>query len=865
MELGIYLEIDFLAQLGKGALSYEKTLYEHYWPLLTFGDRYYVYDFDYELNDGNDDIYLKGASVTYQVPSSAFNMRRMDLKTGRISETVYSPADFSYYVKDDQYHAFSATNGVITVTRPPRSDMAGARLVVTLKGRPLSFTSAPISRTFNLVWDDLADSYVITLNSMDGKHVGNMSLAYGSPISLPTPVRSGYSLAGWYSDATLTVPFAASTMPATNLWLYAKWTTNRSVRYTVRRYLQSLDGSRYDLVATELYSAETGSSVTPPVGNYVGFASPDHETVTVAGDESTVVEYYYVRNSYTATFETPEGGANVTLKYGAPLVPPSVAKPGFTFSGWNRAIPSTMPAANKSYIPMWSRIEYGIICDLVGGSAPGNPVSYNVQTPGFYLARPTKPRCLFAGWTGTGLSAPTLYVRIPQGSTGNRYYTATWQATYTVRHRRENLDGSYSQETSTTETKFGLSGTQTQAGPLRIDNYTPLPIMQQTISADASTVVDVYYVRNTYTLTFDASGGQGGTTASGVKWGTQTQDITAPTVTRTGYVFSGWSGPTTMPTNDTVLAARWTPIGYTMTYDLSGGRGSDNPPCYTIESDNITLSAPSKEGYDFAGWTGTGLSAPTLDVTIPKGSTGNREYSFFLNLTDQNESQITLYAQWLPIHEFGILDAMYSVVGQVFGYDNGTDTLHDAVYDASTSEGPALDLDYLGFSPRESGYFRVRRTGDGGDPIALYMYDPDGRPYVPQILKDPWGVAYSLAPEGSLIGSGDNDGLTPACKQSLESLYGGNWAKGLVTVGNITKFGRIRDATFDHIGDGYAHGFVFTSVNGVSYFICGMASYGYGAEHVTEYMGYDVTEINPTPEAIDAVQYYDSGPKTPGG
>ena len=47
----------------------------------------------------------------------------------------------------------------------------------------------------------------------------------------------------------------------------------------------------------------------------------------------------------------------------------------------------------------------------------------------------------------------------------------------------------------------------------------------------------------------------------------------------------------------------------------------------TIESDAITLKNPTREGYDFIGWTGTGLTEATMTVTIAKGSIGNRTYT----------------------------------------------------------------------------------------------------------------------------------------------------------------------------------------------------------------------------------------------
>ena len=74
------------------------------------------------------------------------------------------------------------------------------------------------------------------------------------------------------------------------------------------------------------------------------------------------------------------------------------------------------------------------------------------------------------------------------------------------------------------------------------------------------------------------------------------------------------------------LAATFSPISYTLTYDLAGGAAAENPASYTIESDAITLVNPTREGYTFAGWTGTNLSEATVSVTIAKGSTDNRSY-----------------------------------------------------------------------------------------------------------------------------------------------------------------------------------------------------------------------------------------------
>lgn len=78
----------------------------------------------------------------------------------------------------------------------------------------------------------------------------------------------------------------------------------------------------------------------------------------------------------------------------------------------------------------------------------------------------------------------------------------------------------------------------------------------------------------------------------------------------------------------TTLTAQWTVHRYTITYNLAGGTAEGNPSTYTIETKAFTLKNPTKSGYTFTGWSGTGLDGENnMTVTIPTGSTGNRTYT----------------------------------------------------------------------------------------------------------------------------------------------------------------------------------------------------------------------------------------------
>ena len=136
-----------------------------------------------------------------------------------------------------------------------------------------------------------------------------------------------------------------------------------------------------------------------------------------------------------------------------------------------------------------------------------------------------------------------------------------------------------------------------------------------------------HWTANQYTITFDTAGGSAIAPIT-QDYGTA---ITAPAdPTRNGYTFVGWSPaiPAAMPAENMTVTAQWRVNRYTITYDLDRGTADDNPTGYTVETETFTLKNPTRPGYIFSGWSGTGLTGEdNLTVTIPKGSTGNRSYT----------------------------------------------------------------------------------------------------------------------------------------------------------------------------------------------------------------------------------------------
>ena len=124
-------------------------------------------------------------------------------------------------------------------------------------------------------------------------------------------------------------------------------------------------------------------------------------------------------------------------------------------------------------------------------------------------------------------------------------------------------------------------------------------------------------------------------TAGGSDIGHITQDygtaITAPAAPiKNGYTFIGWAPelPPTMPAKVMTVTAQWKINQYTIAYDLGGGTAEGNPDTYTVETDAFTLKNPTRPGYTFTGWSGTGLTGENnMTVTIPKGSTSEHSYT----------------------------------------------------------------------------------------------------------------------------------------------------------------------------------------------------------------------------------------------
>ncbi|MBP3966683.1 InlB B-repeat-containing protein [Paenibacillus lignilyticus] len=463
-------------------------------------------------------------------------------------------------------------------------------------------------------------------------------LSGGQAVLPSAPTKVGYTFDKWVTSDSGTTAFDFNTAITSITNIYATWAPNTNTGYKVNHYQAAVDGSYSAAPTVENLSGTTGGTTTAVAQTYTGFTAVAFSQGSIAADGSTVVNIYYTRNLYDITFVidpikgTAIGDTTPKVRYGVtPTAPGITSEPGYAFTGWDKTLAPV--TGDETYTAQFDLTDFSITYDLDGGSvAVANPATYTVESAGITLTNPTRAGFTFSGWTGTGLSNPTITVTIAQGSTGVRNYVAQWapntNTAYKVNHYKAAVDGSYS-AAPTIENLSGTTGGTTTAVAQTYTGFTAVAFSQGTIAADGSTVVNIYYTRNLYDITFVIDPIKGtaiGDTTPKVRY---EATPTAPGITgRPGYAFTGWDKTLAPVTGNETYTAQFDLTDFSITYNLDHGTvNPSNPTTYTAMDDGFTLTNPTKTGYTFAGWTGTGLSEPTSTVAIEKGSTGDRNYT----------------------------------------------------------------------------------------------------------------------------------------------------------------------------------------------------------------------------------------------
>ena len=528
------------------------------------------------------------------------------------------------------------------------------------------------------VWN--TNKYTITFDTNGGSEIAPITQDYGTEITAPdNPTRKGYTFKGWDKE----IP---KTMPAENITVKAQWEINQ---YTIT--FDTNGGSEIAPI-TQDYGTEITAPDNPTRKGYT-FKGWDKEIPKTMPAENITLKAQWEIKQYTITFDTNGGSeiAPITQDYGTEIiVPDNPTRKGYTFKGWDKEIPETMPAENITVKAQWEINQYTITFDTNGGSEIA-PITKDYGTEITAPDNPTRKGYTFKGWNK----------EIPKTMPAeNITFKAQWEINqYTIA-----FDTNGGSEIAPITQDYGTEITAPD-NPTR-KGYTfkgwdkEIP---ETMPAENITFKAQWEI-NQYTITFDTNGGSE-TAPITQDYGTE---ITAPdNPTRKGYTFKGWDKeiPETMPAENITITARWRdtekPTGEII---IGTNKWNEflNELTFGIffkDTQEVTINAVDNSGVVFVSYlvTDKELSEAELNSLVfrayeePFCIDPNGEYIVYVMLVDENINITYLRSDRIT------LDNIQPVIS---GIENGktyceaqTVTVDEKYVDTVTVNGTAVTLD----------------------------------------------------------------------------------------------------------------------------------------------------------------------------
>ena len=614
------------------------------------------YTITYANTDLEPDTYYYGATVSARTPEKAgyaFQGWEEEVPSTMPAQNITltakwneNPADYTDY--DIAVAAANAkkaeANYDKTYTEASRKALDAA-LAVDVSGKKLSEQGVVDAQTaaINAAVKGLEKMTYNATFYVDGEEYRVVPTKVGEQIVAPeAPSKQGYTFTGWTPEV--------GTMGIEDVSFNAVFSAG-TVAYTVETYVMDVNGN-YGDAAIENKSATTGEtvSVTPEAREGFSVAAESVLSGEVKADGSLVLKVYYSRNQYKLTVD-----GNVTnVYYGAAIsVAEPAAREGYTFAGWDRDVPETMPASDVTLVSQWNENDADYTAyNAAKAAAEAKQAEANFDKTYTAESRQALADALAKDVSGkkytqqgevdaaakaindavTALELmtykATFYVdgaeykvvtakvgeaiAKPDDPSKTGYVFTGWdpevgtmgtedisfnakfsagEVSYTVETYVMGLDGQYGAADS--KNVAATTGAEITLTPDAREGFTVAgeSVLTGTVSADSSLVLKVYYSRNQYKLTVD------GTTTE-VYYGAALE-IADPEA-RTGYTFAGWkpAAPATMPANDVTLESQWTEndADYTA-YDAAVKAAqakqaeSDYAARYTEESRNALAAA----------------------------------------------------------------------------------------------------------------------------------------------------------------------------------------------------------------------------------------------------------------------------------
>lgn len=426
------------------------------------------------------------------------------------------------------------------------------------------------------------------------------------------PTRRGYRFTGWYLGSESVYNKYGVAIKNSSLYSYDTdyhWRYDGNV--TVKAGWNAIN---YKIS----YKVVTGAGSIPSQTVHYGdsFTLADGNAFTYTGH---TFSYWYVRRSsdkkvfcYDGNWHTTDGsdlyGSDVSNWY-------PYNNSGLTFEMNDSWIRSDIDADEEFvFWGFWTADEYNIIYNLNGGTLNGktNPDTYNIETPTFTLNNPTRTGYIFAGWCE---SKDTSYVYnrnanevikkdesdstscfIPECYASLDYAPVFDPAYYLAKY--PDLKSAYGDDANKALShfvKYGMKEGRQGSAEFEVNAY---KAKYKDLKDAFGDNLPKYYIH--YILAGKSEG----------------RTISQASIS----IYQGSIGNRT-------YTATWTPVNYTISYDLNGGAVAvSNPTSYNIETPTFALNNPIRLGYVFAGWTGNNGTTPQKNVSIYKGSIGNKSY-----------------------------------------------------------------------------------------------------------------------------------------------------------------------------------------------------------------------------------------------
>ena len=614
------------------------------------------YTITYANTDLKPDTYYYGATVSARTPEKAgyaFQGWEEEVPSTMPAQNITltakwneNPADYTDY--DIAVAAANAkkaeANYDKTYTEASRKALDAA-LAVDVANKKLSEQGVVDAQTaaINAAVKGLEKMTYNATFYVDGEEYRVVPTKVGEQIVAPeAPSKQGYTFTGWTPEV--------GTMGIEDVSFNAVFSAG-TVAYTVETYVMDVTGN-YGDAAIENKSATTGETVSATPEAREGFSVAAESVLSgeVKADGSLVLKVYYSRNQYKLTVD-----GNVTnVYYGAAIsVAEPAAREGYTFAGWDRDVPETMPASDVTLVSQWNENDADYtaynaakaaaeakqaeanfdktytaesrqaLADALAKDVSGRKYTqqgevdavakaindavtalelmtykatfyvdgaeYKVVTAKVGEAIAKPDDPSKTGYVFTGWD-PEVGTMGTEDLTFNAKFSAG-EVSYTVETYVMGLDGQYGAADS--KNVAATTGAEITLTPDAREGFTVAgeSVLTGTVAADSSLVLKVYYSRNQYKLTVD------GTTTE-VYYGAALE-IADPEA-RTGYTFAGWkpAAPATMPANDVTLESQWTENGADYTaYDAAVKAAqakqaeSDYAARYTEESRNALAAA----------------------------------------------------------------------------------------------------------------------------------------------------------------------------------------------------------------------------------------------------------------------------------